>query len=330
MNPLISLCVPIYGVENYIKRCAESLLVQEYNNIEYIFVNDCTRDRSIEILIDTIANFPNKKDKIKIINHEVNKGLAAARNTAVRNAKGDYIWHIDSDDYISKDAVNRIILFLKNKSFDLITIQAHAFYPNYEEDIKEPIFKNKIEMTIKIIDGTAHSYIWNRIIKRSLYIDNNIKCKEGLNMGEDRHVVPLLAYYSNSVGTIDEIIYFYEARNIAAYTKSFSVEKEIQKEKSEEILINFFSDKGFEYVSALNDFKIRNTFSKMIQSAKLSNYSQYKELYSIVKGFSKNSVKIIPRNKRILRYISNPYIAKFYVLFSSNCKHLIKRIKTKS
>ena len=71
--PLVSVCIPIYGVEKYIEKCARSVFEQTYENIEYIFVNDCTKDRSMKILDTVINEYPNKKSNVQIVNHEKNK-----------------------------------------------------------------------------------------------------------------------------------------------------------------------------------------------------------------------------------------------------------------
>ena len=87
----ISLLIPIYGVENYIEQCARSLFSQSYTSIEYIFVDDCTKDRSIEILQSVMEDYPDRKEDILLIRHEHNKGLGAARRTAFEAATGEYI-----------------------------------------------------------------------------------------------------------------------------------------------------------------------------------------------------------------------------------------------
>lgn len=101
----VSILVPVYGVEKYIERCARSLFEQTYDNIEYIFVDDCTKDRSIEILQKVLEDYPNRKNQVKILHHDKNRGLSAARNTALDASTGDYLMHVDSDDYLRKDAV---------------------------------------------------------------------------------------------------------------------------------------------------------------------------------------------------------------------------------
>lgn len=95
----ISLLIPVYGVEKYIERCARSLFGQTYQNIEYIFVDDCTKDSSIAVLKKVLDDYPFRKEQVTIIHHNFNKGLSAARNTAFNHATGDYIIHVDSDDY---------------------------------------------------------------------------------------------------------------------------------------------------------------------------------------------------------------------------------------
>lgn len=95
----VSVIVPIYNVSRFIKRCVESLFNQTLDDVEFIFVNDCTPDDSIDILKKVIADYPDRNTMI--INHEVNKGLPAARNTGLKAASGDYIFHCDSDDLLS-------------------------------------------------------------------------------------------------------------------------------------------------------------------------------------------------------------------------------------
>lgn len=101
--------VPIYGVEKYIERCARSLFEQTYENLEYIFVDDCTPDKSIEILERVMEDYPNRKEQVRIIRHEHNRGLAAARNTALDAATSPFITHVDSDDYLSLDAIRLFV-----------------------------------------------------------------------------------------------------------------------------------------------------------------------------------------------------------------------------
>ena len=103
----VSICVPVYGAEKFMEKCARSLFEQTYHNIEYVFVNDCTPDRSIEVIRQVLLDYPQRQASVKIVEHEHNRGLSASRHTAVLHATGDYFLHFDDDDYMETDAISR-------------------------------------------------------------------------------------------------------------------------------------------------------------------------------------------------------------------------------
>ena len=89
----VSVCIPVYGVEKYIERCARSLFEQTLDSMEYVFVDDCSPDNSIEIMQKVLEEYPHRQEQVKIIRHEVNQGVGAARNHAVAACTGNYIIH---------------------------------------------------------------------------------------------------------------------------------------------------------------------------------------------------------------------------------------------
>ena len=202
----ISILVPIYNVEKYIERCARSLFEQTYPDIEYIFVNDCTPDNSIGILKNVVQDYPHREEHIRIITHEKNRGLAAARNTAVENCQTDFLMHVDSDDYIEKDTVEKLVAEQQKGDYDIVTGNA-VFQKKDSQEIlhkNEPIDK---EALIKLYIQTVYNHtIWGRLIRTSLYKDNKIQALEGCNIGEDHQVIPQLFYYANRFSSIDDII----------------------------------------------------------------------------------------------------------------------------
>ena len=104
----ISVIVPIYNVRLYIERCVRSLMEQTLENIEFIFVNDCTPDDSMDILHHVLKEYPKRRKQIKIIEHETNRGISAVRNTGLKNATGQYIIYCDSDDWVEKNMYPKI------------------------------------------------------------------------------------------------------------------------------------------------------------------------------------------------------------------------------
>ena len=98
--PKVSIIIPVYGVEKYIERCARSLFEQTLDDIEYLFIDDCTPDKSVEILKRVLEEYPHRKSQVVIHRMEQNSGQAKVREWGMQNATGEYVIHCDSDDWV--------------------------------------------------------------------------------------------------------------------------------------------------------------------------------------------------------------------------------------
>ena len=146
---MVSIIVPIFGVEKYIERCARSILCQSYRNIEVIFVNDCTHDRSIEILKGVLKEF--KEIPTKILEHNKNRGLAAARNTGVYYANGDYILHVDSDDWIEPTMVEELVIKAIQDNSDITICGYISIFNNKRKINLTKIYEHRLDLIISDI-----------------------------------------------------------------------------------------------------------------------------------------------------------------------------------
>lgn len=173
-NPLVSILVPVYGVEKYIRRCAISLFGQTYKNIEFVFVNDCTLDSSISVLKGVIAEYPHLSDKVRIIKHACNKGLAAARNTAVRESSGDFVFHVDADDWLEKTTIESCVKTQQLNEADIVTVNAKAIWNNRVEYYSTPLTNNPVDLLKAILARKAVCNIWGRLIRKEIYVAHNI------------------------------------------------------------------------------------------------------------------------------------------------------------
>ena len=137
IEPKISIIIPVYNVEKYLRECLDSCINQTLADIEIICVDDCSPDNSIKILEEYQA----KDYRIKIFRHEKNKNLGAARNTGIQNAIGEYVWFVDSDDYIDTKACQILYDAIKEFNVDMLCFSAlkfvdegekrHFFYDKY-------------------------------------------------------------------------------------------------------------------------------------------------------------------------------------------------------
>lgn len=217
---LVSVLVPVYKVEPYIERCARSLFGQSFPDIEFVFVDDCSPDNSCGILLSVLEEYPHRKSKTKVLHHKTNRGLAAARNTALDHAAGDFVCVVDSDDWLEKDAIMLLVRKQEETNADIVTGNA---YMHYDEGVKELTSRsdlNKEQILIQQLSDTwtMCTFIWGRLYRRSLYEDNHIRCLEGANYAEDRYQVVRLSYFANKFGFVEDIVYNYEKRNDASIT----------------------------------------------------------------------------------------------------------------
>lgn len=235
----VAILVPIYGVEKFIERCLHSLFNQTFADIEYVFVNDCTKDNSMLILKSTIEKYPHLITKIKIINHECNKGLSEARNTAIKSATSEYVMHVDSDDYIEKNAIELMYYkAIEEKSDIVVSDFTYVYKENYVKQKFEVDCSSNMAYFTQLIEKKTPSFVCNKLIKLNLYLDNNIYVPNGVNFMEDYSVLPKLVYYSNVISKVDLPLYYY-LQNSASYCNSLNKESVDSAFKSLNIIREF-------------------------------------------------------------------------------------------
>jgi len=208
----ISVIVPVYKVEKFISRCAKSLMEQTMDNIEYIFVDDASPDNSIQILKKVLADYPGRRDNVRILIHAENKGLPAARNTGLAVATGEYIFHCDSDDFVEKDLLSTLYETACRENADIVWSDYYISYPNNERYLKQPSYDTPEAALKGMLHGRMKYNVWNKLAKRSLYTDNNITFPAGYAMGEDMTMMFLFSY-AHKVAYVGKALYHYVSNN---------------------------------------------------------------------------------------------------------------------
>ena len=245
----VSVLVPVYGVHRFIERCARSLFEQTYDNLEYIFVDDCSPDNSIAILKRVMEDYPERESHVRIICHERNRGLAAARNTALDAANGPFVTHVDSDDYLDRDAIRLLVKKQEGTGADIVSGNYYEVWSSGIKKVSEPPCNDQYEMLLQEISCSKTHYIWRRLINSRLYNDYHIRVKENVNFMEDWQQIAILAYYAKGVARIDEHIYYYDCTNSSSYISNFPRNKELwnQAIESARIVEGFYTNKDPEY-----------------------------------------------------------------------------------
>ena len=215
----VSVLVPFYNVEKYVGRCVESLFSQTYSNIEYVFVNDCTPDNSMDIINEYIDKF-NVRNKCVIINHEVNKGISASRNDCLDNATGDYILFIDSDDYIDKDMVELLVKAAIENNADISGCGYIEEYKDRSVEMPQRYTNNHVEMMRAITLLTIKGVMWKLLIRRSIVEENQVRFIPDNTMVDDYLFCCQVFFYAKRFASVDKCMYHYIQYNPNNYSKT--------------------------------------------------------------------------------------------------------------
>lgn len=243
MNDLVSILIPVYGVEKFIERCAVSLFEQTYQNLEYVFVDDCSPDNSILILKQVVKKYLQRANQVKIVRHEHNKGLAAARNTAIANAMGKYVMHVDSDDFLELDTIEKTVSKIQAEKADAVVFGFRHVFNSYTCVQHVNVTDSAAEYVQRLIRREAPLCVCGGLYLRSLYVDYGVEAVEGLNMGEDYSTKPRLLYFAKKVVALDEPLYNYIHVNEWSYTAKYSEKHIDDLQKAIQVLEDFFIQK---------------------------------------------------------------------------------------
>lgn len=216
---IISVIIPVYKVEKYIRRCLESVIRQESDDykIECLIIDDGSPDKSIEIVNEIVNNYKGTAISFTIINHKRNRGLSAARNTGIRASTGDYLFFIDSDDDLSDNAFK--IFYAYSLEYPLVDVIIGNSLLFGRKNLSNTYAMNAVDVPYLIDERNKllnmvlrrrlNRNAWNKLIRRSLVIDNDLFFDIGL-LYEDVTWTYRLYSYVSSILVVPEITYKYE------------------------------------------------------------------------------------------------------------------------
>ncbi|MDE7411652.1 MAG: glycosyltransferase [Paramuribaculum sp.] len=212
MNQIkVSVLVPVYGVAKYIERCARSLFEQTMTyGIEYIFIDDSTPDNSIEILLNTLAKYPERKNQVKIVRHETNLGLAEARVTALNVSHGEYVIHCDSDDWVAPEMYELMYQKAYETGADIVGCDYTKAYGKSHIVQTEKFTLPHKHIITEILKGRKiGGYLWNRLIRRDFYLKHKFRADKGITLFEDMAVTIPMHLVTDKIAYVNKPLYFH-------------------------------------------------------------------------------------------------------------------------
>lgn len=290
--PKLSVIVPVYNVEQYIERCAHSLLEQTLDDIEYIFIDDCTPDKSISIIEQVLSKYPNKRKNTIIYHQETNKGLPAARTKGLELSTGEYIIHCDSDDWLDVDLYEKMYNKAVSEGADIVLCDEIEEYGSFSKRNTHYDYPgNACEIIQNIRNRYIGMYVHNKMVKRIIYTDNNVLPYPDINMWEDNGLMYRLFYYAEKVAQINDSFYHYNRANVTSITyRNYSGADSMIR--CADLLADFFSSKpnGDEFYDMILTLKYIAKLELVADS-----YANVKRFLSIYPEANKKA-KLIDKN----------------------------------
>ncbi len=280
----ISIVVPVYNVEKYLKRCLDSLVNQTLKDIEIICVNDGSKDNSLNIL----EEYAKKDNRIVILNQK-NAGLSAARNTGMEIAKGEYIGFVDSDDWVDLDFFEKLYIAAKNNDCDIAVADFIREHPTKKKKrlniTKEEIFE-KPEDKYLACKTYREGCVWNKIYRTEFLKRIDLKFVVGMYY-EDRDFTARSLFYSKKLITVPDTYYRYFVNPKSIVKKGINVIQNdhyilVRQQVLDFIIKNKINVPDGLYKAETKSFKI---FGKKLFTIKESTKSKYIFLFGKINIF---------------------------------------------
>ena len=311
--PKVSVIVPVYNVEKYLKKCLDSLLNQTIkDDIEVIIVNDGSKDKSQDIIDEYIKKYPNLfKGYIK-----ENHGQGSARNYGVKKATGEYIGFVDADDYIEENMYEVLYNEAKEKNLDIVVCDMVWAYEDGKIEYRStlPSFLKEFNYKTYILSNPGPV---NKIYKRELWENSKVYFPEDI-WYEDFAIIPALSKYTKKIGYINSKLYYYRQRQNSTMKNTKYDTKLLDIIKACSYLYEALKDT--EYVEELEYLYAFQLI--YFSSYKFMEFDKYEDIEKCVEEVNSK----FPNWKKNSYYIKKPFLFKLYCNLLCRKKYKLAKI----
>ena len=299
----ISVIVPVYNAKKYLQRSIRSLMEQTLSDVEFIIIDDGSKDGSAITIREIVNCYPARTAQVNLIERE-NRGVAATRAQGVDLATGEYIIHFDSDDWARLDMLELMYEKAKVEDADIVVCDYAKAYKNAVINIRESIHDQGLACANDLLFERIGNANWNKLVRRSLYKLNNINFVSGLDMGEDFLVTLRLFLKAEKVAHVPFPLYFYNQENDCSLTKNYN-----EKSLSDIVAI-------IEYAKAfIGEDRLTSTFKAGIDNFKLNVRTQFVVCSQGKPDVALQGLMLYPETNYMLHKFSGPKIllASFFL-----------------
>lgn len=282
ISPKVSIIIPVYNVERFIERCVRSLFVQTLQEIEYIIVNDCTPDASIQVIERVLEEYPKRRPWVRIINMPQNSGQAKVREVGIKAATGDYIIHCDGDDWVDTDMYR--VLYEKAIADDMDIVSCNYYATDdrtYCRDSSNALPEGK-SLVSAIMSGAIHTSLCTRLVKRSIAVDSMFVFPQAA-MFEDRVCMLQYALSTTRYLHIDKAYYYYyyHPGSLCFNTSvNASLKRATQLADNTQLIIEVLHRHNLLQKYAIEVLKLKHTARSMLFPAVLQEPKKYIRMWA--------------------------------------------------
>lgn len=265
MNYRLSVITPVYKAEGYLQQCCRSLFASDMEGIEFIFVDDCSPDASMEVLSKAVAECPSRAADVRILRHETNRGVAAARNTGLSAASGEYVAFADADDWVEPDMFSRMYSLAESGNLDFVGCDWHLEFGKSSRVLRQPACTSSEAALEAMFCGNMRWYLWAFMIRRSLFADNGVTFIEGADIGEDMAALVKCLAFARSYGHISAPLYHHVKYNVASLTNMAQQTQLDMVRRNVDSVSDFFRSRfGDKYELGLDFLKLNVKFPLLV------------------------------------------------------------------
>lgn len=219
MNPKVSVVIPVFNAAKDIERCCKALFGQTLDSIEYVFVDDCSPDNSVDIIMRTLEDYPERKLFVKVLHQEKNSGVSACRQLGLNNATGVFVIHCDSDDWPDVDMYQTLYDAAIREKAEVVCCEYIVEYDGWSKTVCFPDeYVTKPSLNTAPIEGA----VWNKLISRQLIDRCGAEFYQGINLGEDFGFVTPCRVMSKKNAVVHRAMYHYNQLNLNSLTHNYS------------------------------------------------------------------------------------------------------------
>lgn len=207
----VTVIIPVYKAEQFLERCVRHLMEQTLDDMEYIFINDCTPDNSMNVLRTILRDYPARQYGIKIIENECNMGTAFVRTVGLKAATGEYVGWCDADDWCDADMYEQMYKAAKWRDYDIVTCNYTIDSPSGSKQVLRKPISNPHKYIYELYTQPycLSEALWDKIVRRSLLVEHDIYPFCGIDRGEDFNMFVRTFYFAHTCKTLDASYYHY-------------------------------------------------------------------------------------------------------------------------